>query len=388
MNVLFYSISDSPHMDGVSRVTNILATKLSSMGINVFLCHWFQSDIAVDKSFYKATLHEVGFGKAGIEKVLSFMQMHHIDIFVNPLTANYEMISLLKAIRNRTSVQIVTVLHTSPLWYEGIKTFYRNFKWPEWFKKCVFEIYKTQYMRPKFKRITRQFYNLSNAYVLLSEHFIDEFIHYNKISDNTKLCVINNPIEFNENESLILPIKERLMLYVGRLENTPKRIDRVLKIWKEFHVNQDGWRLMILGDGKDKDKLEAMANEMHLTDVFFKGRVIDVNDYYQRAKILFVTSDYEGWPMSIVEGMRWGGVPVAYDTFSSLHDIICNGDNGFIVSPDNVSAFIDCLHKVEANYVKMSQSAQASVIRFSVDCIVERWLQLFQGLLNKVKLNG
>ena len=51
----------------------------------------------------------------------------------------------------------------------------------------------------------------------------------------------------------------------------------------------------------------------------------------KRAPILCMTSNYEGFPMVLVEAMQYGCVPFAFDSFPSLYDIINDGINGVIV---------------------------------------------------------
>lgn len=380
MNICFYTLSVDPTTGGVDRVTDMLARELSKKGVNVFLCYWKDSERRVDSSCYKAILCEKGFNLRGIERILSFVRSNQIDIFINPFTANHEVVPLLKALKTHTSVRLITVLHTSPLWYEGIQTFYRDFNLPIWIKDRLFRLYKTQYMRPHFKRLTRNMYNLSDAYVLLSNRFKDEFLSYNRIKNSSKLYVINNPIA-QEKIPAVIGKKENIMLFVGRLDNTVKRIDKILKIWKHFHIENDNWQLQIVGDGRDRQKLENMVREMFLADVSFEGYQVNVDVYYRRAKILLMTSDFEGWPMAIVEGMRYGVVPIAYDTYSSLHDIIKNGENGFIVPPDDIQSFVCCLQKVINDFERMSQGAKMTVEHFSIVKIGMQWLLLFHQLV-------
>lgn len=388
MNVLFYCISDNPANDGVSRVTNILASAFPRHGMNVFLCHWEKSRTAADTSFYTATLCERGFDEAGIRRVLSFMGKHDIDVFVNPFTSNLIVHPLLRAIRKRTSARLVTVFHGNPLWYETFTHFHRDFKWPEWLKRNLFKIYKSCYMRPKIKRMTCELYKLSDAYVLLSEHFRKDFLDYNRrIKDDSKLYAINNPANVTVND-VPEADKEKLMLYVGRLENGEKRVDRILEIWRRFHKPGDGWRLELVGDGRHRGLLEAMAKEMRLSDIAFRGFSDNVNDYYRRARVLLLTSATEGFSMVIIEGETFGVVPVVMNTFSSLQDIITDGENGFMVNPDDFDAFVACLRKVEADFPRMSALALASVKRFSVDVIVERWKVLFIKLLGADRPGG
>ena len=53
--------------------------------------------------------------------------------------------------------------------------------------------------------------------------------------------------------------------------------------------------------------------------------------YYLNSSIFLMTSDYEGWGMTITEAQQFGCIPIVLNTFASLQDLIANGENGFIV---------------------------------------------------------
>jgi len=52
-----------------------------------------------------------------------------------------------------------------------------------------------------------------------------------------------------------------------------------------------------------------------------------------------MTSRFEGWPMVLMEAMQMGVVPVVYNSFESLSDIVVDGENGYII-PNNDLHFL------------------------------------------------
>lgn len=97
-----------------------------------------------------------------------------------------------------------------------------------------------------------------------------------------------------------------------------------------------------------------------------------------------MTSAHEGWGMTLVESQENGVVPIVMDTFSSCHDIIENGENGFIVGMNNVTEYIKRLKSLMIDKdmrMCMALKGLDTCKRFSVEKIVDRWQQIFNELL-------
>lgn len=53
-----------------------------------------------------------------------------------------------------------------------------------------------------------------------------------------------------------------------------------------------------------------------------------------------MTSIWEGLPMTLIEAMHYGCVPIAFDSFAALYDLIDNGNNGFIIPNNDIDCFV------------------------------------------------
>lgn len=51
----------------------------------------------------------------------------------------------------------------------------------------------------------------------------------------------------------------------------------------------------------------------------------DPESFYRDASILCLTSDFEGWGMVLTEAMTFGAVPVAFNSYAAITDIIDDG---------------------------------------------------------------
>lgn len=137
---------------------------------------------------------------------------------------------------------------------------------------------------------------------------------------------------------------------------------------------------MIVGHGWDKEMLIEMAEKLGLIDYSFEGHSDTPMDYYSRAMVFMMTSDVEGWGMTLIEAMSAGCVPVAMNCFSALSEIVVDRENGMIVSKDDIQGMVTATQYVIAHFNEMSVQARESVKRFDVETIVNKWEELFNRL--------
>ena len=115
--------------------------------------------------------------------------------------------------------------------------------------------------------------------------------------------------------------KTKEIIYVGRLDFVQKRVYRVIDTWNYLEEKFPDWRLTIVGDGGDRDNLEGHVKALGLKHVSFEGFQSPI-DYYKRASLLMLTSDFEGFPLVLAECMSFGVVPVVYNSYAAVGDII------------------------------------------------------------------
>ncbi len=128
-----------------------------------------------------------------------------------------------------------------------------------------------------------------------------------------------------------------VILTVGRLVGQ-KGIDVLLN---GLALVQDlPWQLQIVGDGKDRDKLERLAAELGLADrVWFAGWKYwdELLAYYQKANLYIHTSFDEGMSNAVLEAMACG-LPVLATGISGNLDVILPGKTGELIPPGDPAA--------------------------------------------------
>jgi glycosyltransferase involved in cell wall biosynthesis len=112
-----------------------------------------------------------------------------------------------------------------------------------------------------------------------------------------------------------------------------KRTDRflaALALAKEKYPKLIGW---VIGEGPERTALEVKAIELGLKnnqDIYFLGQCLDIPALLNQGDILCLTSESEGFPNVLIEGMAAKLPVIAYDV-GDVRNIVLNDKNGFIV---------------------------------------------------------
>lgn len=175
------------------------------------------------------------------------------------------------------------------------------------------------------------------------------------------------------------------VIAVGRLDYQ-KGFDKLLKIWAIVKKDKglSDWSLDIFGQGEWQGMLENMIRSLGLVDsVSIHKPVKNIAEEYSKSSILAMTSNYEGFPMVMVEAMSMGLPVVSYDYKCGPKDIIREGDNGFIISNGDEVKFartLAGLMRNDAQRKEMGRNAQSVLSTYSEDAVMSQWIKLFNRL--------
>lgn len=397
MNVLFLANNPfNPKYGGVGRVTDILVKAfVKTKGYNIFyLCPKVLNRDMLDYVF-PAKLFELpnagNYDELGNKKfLLNLFEEYKIDIVVNQEGAFLTEIDFLEGLKQRCPV--ISVLHTSVDALYEHSQYEHRYANSRSFQKYIINNIKIVFWPLVKKMIKRNVtfrlknhYNklqrCSDAIVLLSDSYIPKFKEY-VVDSTVAITAIPNPNTFDVQE-IDYSIKEKIVLYVGRLNLADKNPIRLLQIWRELQNSHPDWRLVLVGGGPEEIALQKYIEKYQLRNVSLEGASQNVKDYYRRSSIVCLVSNYEGWGMTLTEGMTYGCVPFTFGNYGAAYDIIDDGVNGCIIPAFDIKHYARRLSEImsdENKRLTMGQAAQDKVKQFSAENIVEQWDRLFNSL--------
>lgn len=149
--------------------------------------------------------------------------------------------------------------------------------------------------------------------------------------------VVGNPLSHTDYPLLPAPTDEARILYIGRLQNHQKRIDLLVEALSK--LTRYRFRLDIAGDGPDRPMLEELISRAGIEQrVRWHGWQADPWATVQEASVLVLPSDFEGFPMVLLEALAHGIPVVATDCNAGPRDVVVPGANGLLVPTGDVEA--------------------------------------------------
>jgi glycosyltransferase involved in cell wall biosynthesis len=172
------------------------------------------------------------------------------------------------------------------------------------------------------------------------------------------------------------------VLAIGRLSKQ-KGFDLLLAAWRRAGLAAAGWRLVILGEGPDRQTLEEQAHSLGIGDkVDFPG-FVDIGPFLRKASFFVLSSRYEGFPNVLMEAMQVGLPCISFDCPSGPRDLVTNEQNGLLLPPQDVASLTAALARLAADpdLRKGLGDAAASVNeQFSQARIYGKWLALLDDI--------
>lgn len=391
MNICFVTSEYvSPLRGGVERVTYILSEVFRKYGHNVYI-------VSKNRPLTKEDEidNHIVFPSIKDEENICFLEglviNQQIDILINQ-SHHTVIFKICVSVKEKTKCKLISTFHTAPNYiFCDIKDkwgeiCFDRFSLSRIKRQCSWILlYPYRYcMRKKYlqKRLAN-YYHGSDAVVLLSEQFKSDYVQIAGLDNSDKLYAIANPICQKQHLDLYDVDKKKQILFIGRMLFQAKRPDRMIRIWERICYSFPDWELYMLGDGPIKEILMEYCSERKIKNVHFTG-MVNPESYYKSASILCVTSSYEGFSLVLAEALSYSVIPIAFDSFKSVRDIIKNNINGFLIEPFNIKEYARKLSTLMGNrqlrYELMRKSKIGKINNFEVDRIYECWHLLFQQI--------
>jgi len=240
-----------------------------------------------------------------------------------------------------------------------------------------------------FRNENRYYWKLDNMFIK-SIPKLDKYIVLTK-SDKEKFkkefnvdtTVIYNPKSFNSNE--ISRLDNNIFLAAGRYTYA-KGFDMLIDAFKIFAKKNEEWRLIIVGEGEEKDKLQQMILKYSMENrITLEPFTNNIKRYMLNASALLISSRWEGMPMVVLEAMEMG-LPVIGYNIPVLNEIIENEKEGMIIEKNNVEEYAQVLIHFSQDDVlrkKLSKNIKIKSENFSHEKIGQNWEDLLTKVCNK-----
>lgn len=231
---------------------------------------------------------------------------------------------------------------------------------------------------PSYKDVVDFSINQSDGVTAVSEYLKKET--YNKFDIRKDIEVIPNFIDLNRFKKsnkghfkkAICPEDEKVITHVSNFREV-KRVPDVVSTFSEIVKNGVDAKLLMVGDGPDRQKAENRCRELKICDkVRFLGKQEQVEEVLSISDLFLIPSGSETFGLAALEAMSCG-VPVVSSNIGGLPEVNIHGETGYLCELGDVKSMGEYSLKIlkdENLHEQMSKNARAQAERFDLNRVV------------------
>lgn len=250
-----------------------------------------------------------------------------------------------------------------------------------------------KYANKKIKKIAWEHNHHNN-----NKRYIKKVV--NSVKDSNYLVCVSNEIatfykKYINEKSLFIPncidskqkysstLENKNIIAVGRLSYV-KGFDDMIKLFGKVNNKYPNWKLNIIGDGTEKEKLYNLTNELKLNDkVIFHGYQNKdyINDMFMKSSIYLMTSRTEAYPLVLLEAMNCGVPCISYTSAQGAKEIITNEKDGYLIESRNEDEMLEKISLLIDNEIlrkKMGHNAKLKSKNYTSEVIIEKWKKIIE----------
>ncbi len=261
---------------------------------------------------------------------------------------------------------MVTTLHGTDITLVGNHPFYKT--------AVSFSINKSDVVTSVSQSLKDDTYNLFD--IKKDIHVIPNFIELNKTRNETLISC---------QRSVMANREERIVTHISNFRKV-KRIPDVIKIFYKIQ-EQIPAKLMMVGDGPEKEKAEKMCYELGIQDkVIFFGNSNEIDQILSFSDLFLLPSETESFGLAALEAMAWS-VPVISSNSGGLREVNFDGESGYLSDVGNIDEMASNALKILSNneiLTTFKENALAVAKQFDIKNILPLYEELYKNAINQV----
>lgn len=383
MKILFY-LHRYPEFGGIEKVTEVLSNYLVNKGHTISILSFIQNPSAFNKQpgvHYYQMPEQQYISENNNKYITELLVKEMYDIII--MQDSYAPIeNYILDNKSRIKAKLIIVEHNTPDC--GWLQFKYNLKTSKKIKDWLLAPYHYWYMSSHTTQRIQKLYSQCDRYVLLSSKYIPIIKKIGNISNFDKGYYINNPLTIEANSSYKLN-KKKEVLFIGRFTQQ-KGINMLLKIWKNISKKHSDWNLILVGGGELEPDIKKYIKKNKINNISIEPFTKDPSIYYNRASIFCLPSIFEGWGLVLTESMNYSCIPIAFNSFKAISEIINDKVNGYIIPCFKTKIFQENLEYLMLNTSireKMAIEAFKKSQKFAIQNIGYQWEELLKTILNE-----
>ena len=191
-----------------------------------------------------------------------------------------------------------------------------------------------------------------------------------------KSRVLLNPVDEKRIPEMYSGIRKKIFVSAGRLDKQ-KNFKFLIEGFCAFYKNNQDFKLIIYGEGKQREELEKLISDKKMNNVIsLPGRDNNLLESIKDCYTFILSSDYEGLPNVLIEAMCMGMPVISTDCPSGgPRTLIRNGENGILIPVGGEKELVAAMNWVTKDNNSEKIGKEAGKIRKSLTDkrIFEQW---------------
>lgn len=291
------------------------------------------------------------------------IELLHVHYAIPHAYAGYMAKQMLKD--EGINLPMITTLHGTDITLVGNHPFYKT--------AVTFSINKSDFVTSvsqSLKEDTMKLFKIKNEIQV-----IPNFIELDKeIDEPATSC--QRSVMANENE--------RIITHISNFRKV-KRIPDVVKIFYKIQ-QQIPAKLMMVGDGPEKEKAEYLCQELGIQDkVIFFGNSNEIDKILSYTDLFLLPSETESFGLAALEAMAWS-VPVISSKSGGLPEVNFEGISGYLSEVGNTDEMAENALKIlkeDTVLAEFKKNALSVAKQFDIKNILPLYEALYQKAINK-----
>lgn len=176
-------------------------------------------------------------------------------------------------------------------------------------------------------------------------------------------------------------IQSKTFLSVGRMSPLHKGLDLLIKAFALFAQHDKEWKLIIVGDGPEKEQLQNLINENRLNNrVHLHPFTDNIQSYYSTASIYVLSSRWEGFPLVLMEAIAHG-LPIIASDIPVCQEFLSNTTFSTLFKSESIESLAATLTSLSQSTNLQEYSDQAmefSQKHNTIDSIMNTWNRILK----------
>ena len=197
---------------------------------------------------------------------------------------------------------------------------------------------------------------------------------YEENLDKDKLLDVKKKLNYKKNDFVVI--------FVGRMAEE-KNIEFLLR--SMLHVKNKNIKLLLVGDGPDKEKYEQLAQDLNVEkSVKFTGVVPwdEMPYYYHNANVAVTASKTETQGLTVIEAMA-SNLPAVCIEDEAFHTMVVDGMNGkFFETEEECAKLLDKLKEDKKQLNNLSNKSKMVAKKFSLEEFATSVLDVYNAAID------